>query len=402
MAGESTAAKSMTPPRRYRVVAVEPDGRYRTRLSIQLAGITAETLESLEALSAVLSDGEPTVALFGPGLANDTGFAHAQRMSRVHPELGIVLLAEELTLPFLQQALRSGVRDALTIDSDDAQIRAAVERVGEATAALAARTTPIGGASHHGRVIVAFSTKGGVGKSVVATNVAVAFATRGHETVIVDADLQFGDVAVLLGVPPVHTTVEAADAIEGADAELMEALLAKHESSGLRVLPAPVEPVAADSISAEHMIGILHQLRSMYDYVIVDLPPHFDDVVLALLEEADDVLLVASMDIPSIKNLKVGIQTLDLLTVAGSRMRLVLNRANAKVNLDVADVERALGVPAEFRVPSDIAVPQAVNRGVPVVLDRPRAPAAVALNALADSYLERREGEADDERRRAR
>jgi pilus assembly protein CpaE len=93
------------------------------------------------------------------------------------------------------------------------------------------------------------------------------------------------------------------------------------------------------------------------------------------------------MDIPSIKNLKVGIQTLDLLALAGDKLKLVLNRANARVHLDVADVERALGVSAEFRVPSDIAIPQAVNRGVPVVLDKPRAPAALALRSVAETFL---------------
>jgi pilus assembly protein CpaE len=164
-------------------------------------------------------------------------------------------------------------------------------------------------------------------------------------------------------------------------------LLATHEASTLRVLCAPVEPSAADTITAEAMIGIVRMLRRMYDFVVVDMPPHFDDLVLALIEEADTVLLVASMDIPSIKNLKVGIQTLDLLSLAGDKLKLVLNRANARVHLDVADVERALGVSAEFRVPSDIAIPQAVNRGVPVVLDKPRAPAALALRSVAETFL---------------
>jgi pilus assembly protein CpaE len=233
---------------------------------------------------------------------------------------------------------------------------------------------------------VSFSTKGGVGKSVVSTNLAVALALEHrNRVVLVDADLQFGDVGVLLGVPPVHTTLEAAGAIDSADTELMEGILETHEASSLRVLCAPIEPSAADSISPEAMVAIVRLLRRMFDYVVVDMPPHFDDVVLALLEEADDVLLVASMDIPSIKNLKVGIQTLDLLALAGSKLRLVLNRANARVNLDIADVERALGVSAEFRVPSDISVPQAVNRGVPVVVDRPRSAAAIALRSLAQS-----------------
>jgi pilus assembly protein CpaE len=239
-----------------------------------------------------------------------------------------------------------------------------------------------------GKVIVAFSTKGGVGKSVVATNTSVVLATHNPGRVaLVDCDLQFGDVAVLLGIPPMHTTTDAAAAIDTADAQLMEGLLATHDASGLRVLCAPVEPSAGDRITAEEMTGIVRMLRRMFDYIVIDMPPHFDDVVLALIEEADHVLLVASMDIPSIKNLKVGIQTLDLLSLAGGKLKLVLNRANARVHLDISDVERALGVAAEFRIPSDIAVPQAVNRGVPVVLDKPRAPGALALRGLAESFM---------------
>jgi pilus assembly protein CpaE len=122
--------------------------------------------------------------------------------------------------------------------------------------------------------------------------------------------------------------------------------------------------------------------------------------VLAIIEASDEVLLVGSMDIPSIKNLKVGIQTLDLLSLAGSKIRLVLNRANAKVNLDINDVERALGMPADYRVPSDISVPQAVNRGIPVVLDKPKSAAGSALNAIADSFITQDSGPSEPEPRK--
>jgi pilus assembly protein CpaE len=381
-----TSPNPMPGPERYRVVAVEPDDRYRTRLTIQLAGLAPAPFESLEALFEQLDADAPTVVVFGPGLANDTGLAHAQRLTRSHPNVGIVLLAEELTMPLLQQALRAGVRDAVTLEADDATLRQSVDRVGEAIATIANRVV-VQEAAKRGRVIVSFSTKGGVGKSVVSTNTAAALAAKGHKVCIVDSDLQFGDVAVLLGVPPVHTTIEAAGSVDTADVQLMEGLLGTHELSGLRVLPAPVEPSAADQILPHQMVGIVSLLRSMFEYVVIDLPPHFDDVVVALLEEADDVLLVASMDIPSIKNLKVGIQTLDLLALAGSKIRLVLNRANAKVNLDIGDVERALGVTADFRVPSDISVPQAVNRGIPVVLDKPKSAAGSALISIAESFI---------------
>ena len=376
----------MSAPKRYRVAAVEPDEQFRTRLTIQLAGVEATVSDTVESLVASLDGARPTVVVFGPGLANDTGLVHVSRLSRQHPETGVVLVCPELSLPLLQQALRSGVRDALALDTDDAALRAAIERVGDSL--VGSRTAPGSGPVELGRVIVTFSTKGGVGKSILATNLSVALASRSSKQVaIVDGDLQFGDVAVLLGVPPTHTTVDAAAAIDQSDPSLMDSILATHAATGLRVLPAPVEPSAADSISPEQMLGIVRMLRTMCAFVVVDMPPHFDDVVLALLDEADDVLLVASMDIPSIKNLKVGIQTLGLLSLAGTKLRLVLNRANAKVNLDIADVERAIGISVAFRIPSDIAVPQAVNRGVPVFLDKPRSPAALALGELADTFL---------------
>jgi len=373
-------------PRRFDVVAVEPDERLRTRMTIELAGIAPAPVATVDDIAQVLGQNAPAVVLLGPSFANEGGLALAQRVSRGFPEAGLVMLAEQLTLPLLQQALRAGVRDAVTVDAGETAVRQAIERVGEAMVAIANRAAVAAEPDTRGRVVVAFSTKGGVGKSVVATNLAAGLALEHPgRVVLVDADLQFGDVAVLLGVPPANTTIDAAAAIDTADIELMEALLGTHETTGLRVLCAPIEPSAGQSITPETMVAIVRLLRKMFDVVVVDMPPHFDDVVLAMLDEADDVLLVASMDIPSIKNVKVGMQTLDLLAIAGSKLRLVLNRANARVNLDVSDVERALGVNAEFRIPSDIAVPQAVNRGVPVVLDRPRSPAALALRRLAET-----------------
>ncbi len=384
---ENTSPTERSGANPYRVLAVEPEERMRTRMTLELAGIVPVPADSIDAMTDDLVPGEPTVVVFGPSLAGPDGFAAVQRLARIAPEAGVVLLADELTLPLLQEALRAGVRDALTIDAGERHIRQAVERAGETMSGVVRRAAASAEPVRLGRVFVAFSTKGGVGKSVCATNLSVLLATRNPgRVVLVDADLQFGDDAVLLGVPPQSTSADAAAVVDTMDTGLMDSFLATHEASSLRVLCAPVEPAAGERITPEEMIGIVRMLRTMFEYVVVDMPPHFDDVVLALLEEADEVLLIASLDIPSIKNLKVGIQTLDLLSVAGSKLHLVMNRANARVHLDISDVERALGVTAEFRIPSDIAIPQSVNRGIPVVLDKPRSPAALALRTLADRY----------------
>ena len=135
------------------------------------------------------------------------------------------------------------------------------------------------------------------------------------------------------------------------------------------------------------MVNICAALQSIASHVVVDLPSAFNDYVLALIEASDDVLLVGSMDIPSIKNLKIGMQTLDLQAIAGPKLKLVLNHANAKVKLDVKEIERVLGLSADFPVPDDIAVPISVNAGRPVVVDEPKAPVSRALDCIAVSLL---------------
>ncbi len=233
-----------------------------------------------------------------------------------------------------------------------------------------------------------FSTKGGAGKSVIAANLAVVLARRSDRPVVlVDADLQFGDVAVMLKLAPQHTIVDAVGSIDRLDPSLLQNLLVKHEPSGVFVLPAPLEPAFADQIGADEMVRIVEMLRTFASYVVVDTPAYFNDVVLGLIEVSDDVLLVAGMDIPNIKNVKIGLQTLRLLNTPMSKLRLVLNRANSKVKLDVGEVERTLQVKADSLIPSDVVVPQSVNKGTPVVLDAPKSGVSRAIEQLADLFV---------------
>ena len=245
----------------------------------------------------------------------------------------------------------------------------------------------LAGAVHEGtqaKVITVFSTKGGAGTSVVASNVAVLLAQRSQKPVVlVDADLQFGDIAVMLKLSPQHTIVDALNSLERLDAGLLQSLLAEHRPSGLFVLPAPPEPAFADQIGRPEMSKIIAALKSFAAYVVVDTPAYFTDVVLGLIEDSDDVLLVTGMDIPNVKNVKIGLQTLRLLNIRTPRVHLVLNRANSKVRLDASEVEQTLQVKAEAQLPSEIAVPQSINKGMPVVMDAPRSGITKALQRLA-------------------
>jgi pilus assembly protein CpaE len=278
----------------------------------------------------------------------------------------------------------------IALPADQDFLLEAIDRVGDtisvvpmAPAGTPATELP----SDMGSVITVFSTKGGAGKSVIASNLAIVLARKADgPVVLVDADLQFGDVAVMLKMTPQHTIVDAVSNIHRLDAQLLQSLLMRHDQSGLLVLAAPVEPAFADQVGAADMVKIVKLLQTFCKHVVIDTPAHFNDVVLALLEESDDILLISGMDIPNIKNVKLGLQTLRLLNIPVSKLKLVLNRANSKVKLDVGEVERTLQIKADCLVPSDIIVPQSVNKGVPAVLDAPRSGVSKSMEQLAELF----------------
>src|SRR2546421_7558823 len=305
-----TAAGSDGEHRALAVVA--PDPRLRTRLALQL-GEDGEvvTYPEVAALAEYQSGARPLVVVFGPGLADGPGLAEIERFTRARPEAGAILVATELSTSLLQQALRSGVRDVLGAPTEATSLAESVERVARTLTMVPSVPTSADGVGQLGRVITVSSTKGGSGKSVVATNLATALARRSSRPVVlVDADLQFRDVAVMLRLAPPHTLVDAVSAQGRLDAQFLQSLLVRHEPSGLLILPAPVEPSFAERVSGADMLRIVEILQSFCAYVVIDTPAQFSDVVLALIEQSDDVIMVAGMDIPNIKNTKLGLQTL--------------------------------------------------------------------------------------------
>lgn len=397
---EDTAAPSESSasqlPEGVAVVVVDADGVAQAEIAQQL-GDSIATFSSLQELAARLT-GSPVVAVLGPSCSDDATLASAAQLLRSHQELGTILIAQELSTSLLQQALRSGVRDVLAAPLDTGQLLEAVDRIAVDLAPARQSSTQSAGSSEDmydefgmgetGRIITVFSTKGGAGKSMLATNMAVILAQRSERPVcLIDADLQFGDIAVMLKLAPAHTLVDAVANIDRLDEAMLRSLLTVHEPSGLLVMPAPLEPAFADQIGGPEMVQIVDTLRNFCSHVVIDTPAYFNDVVLGMIEMSDDVLLIAGMDIPNIKNVKIGLQTLRLLNTPMEKIRLVLNRANSKVKLDVSEVERTLQVTADSLLPSDVVVPQSINKGIPVVHSSPRSGVARALEELASEFI---------------
>jgi pilus assembly protein CpaE len=389
---ESTAAP-------FSVAVVDDDPKLRTRLAMQLGeAARASAYPSLHAVEPLTGSGAGVVLVLGPTVTTPEHFAEITRLTRARSVVAVAVV-HELSTEILQQAIRAGVSDVVALGGDPAVLMEAIGRAAEAlvttpapasagSAGLTSATNREGGGEGgRARVITVFSTKGGAGKSFVATNLAVLLAKRSSQPVVlVDADLQFGDVAVMLKLTPQHTILEAVQQGDRLDADLLKSLLIRHEPSGLLVLPAPVEPAFADHVGLADMLKVLSVLRTFCSHIVIDTPAYFTDVVLGVLEETDDIVLMAGMDIPNIKNTKIGLQTLRLLNIPASKLKLALNRANSRVKLDIAEVEKTLQMKADCLLPSDIAVPQSINKGTPVVLDAPRSGVTRNLERLADMF----------------
>jgi pilus assembly protein CpaE len=394
----AVTSEAPQPTIRVSVAVVESHVPTRERI-MGLLGDGVTPFSTVEELAARLTGAVPVVAVLGPSCSDEATLAVSERVQREYPLMATILVVDELSTQLLQTALRAGVRDVLALTGESGALAQAVQRVAISldqaprSAVLPTPATPTPEdaeplPSVDGQVITVFSTKGGAGKSMLSTSLAVELARRSDQPVcLVDADLQFGDVAVMLKLTPHHTIVDAVSVLDRMDPPLLESLLVTHEPSGLRVMPAPLEPAFADQVGATEMVSIVEMLRSFCGYVIVDTPAYFNDVVLGLVEASDRVLLVAGMDIPNIKNVKIGLQTLRLLNTPMEKLLLVLNRANSKVKLDVGEVERTLQVKADVLIPSDICVPQAVNKGEPVVMHAPKSGVSRAIQQLADQFV---------------
>lgn len=328
------------------------------------------------------------VIVLGVTIDADAAFRFAASARTTNPSLGVILVRRRLDTSIMGEALRAGVRDVVT-DRELSALSAAVHRAEDLARQIRQQVEGYVGDDEkpQGRMITIFSAKGGAGKTTVATNLAVALADRGKRRVcLVDLDLAFGDVAIALQLFPPHTIADAIPLAESLDEPGLAGLLTPH-SSGVSTLVAPLEPGAAEMITAPLVGDILRLLKGMFDYIVVDTPPAFTDHVLAAFDASDVLGLLATLDLPALKNLKLSLETLDLLNYPRDKWRVILNRADARVGLNTREVEATLGVPITLQIPSSRAVPASINRGVPIMSDEPNHPVSKSIREFGLQHV---------------
>ena len=352
------------------ITAIVPDGE-----GMQVVGVVADLEEARRRLSQVAFDtlviastthSELAVRLVDEARRHDAGSS-------------VLVLSEATTNGFVRRLIDAGADDILMLPQSREQIAFAIRKI------HAHRDSD--DRSDSSRLIVVLGPKGGTGKTLTATNLAAILASEGHKTVIVDIDLQFGDVALTMGLPPDTTLYDLSQRGGTLDVDALEHYLVRHQS-GARALLAPSRPDQASSITTELIRDLYTMLRTSNEFIIVDTPPGFTAEVIASIDAATDLIMVGMLDSLSLKNTKLGLETLKLMGYQEGDVRLVLNRAHSRVGLSHADVVAVLSREPDIFVPSDRDIPRAVNEGVTIATSRPDSEAALAFRQLASLYSE--------------
>ncbi len=352
----------------------------------------AHGVEAVDRLGPWLDNrSDEYLVVLGPSLPLEEALSICDGLRFSRPTVSVVLVRSLVDTDVLTRAMHSGARDVVA-DNDIDAISAASERAHQLWVALRGP----GGIAHVGKVVSVFSPKGGVGKTTMAVNLALTLADRGaRQVVLLDLDLAFGDVAITMQLFPSHSIEHAIGAEDSLDYEALDGLLTRHDS-GLMVLAAPSLPDAHDRVTPTLVSRMIRVLKENYDYVIVDTAPAFDEQTLTALDETDDLVMVATLDVPTLKNVKVALETLDMLNIAQDHRHLLLNRADDAVGIGAEKVEAILGMPVSTQITTSIDIAAATNAGRPIVLSAPDHSSSRAVRALAQALSGGDAGDVDD------
>lgn len=301
------------------------------------------------------------------------------------PDRPVILVTQGAPNGYVDHAFKAGAADLMVLpDPCDVHLaRAMSHQVLFTVRKSVQKRDP--GSTVEGKMVVLVGPKGGSGKTLCSTNLAAALAAAGQSVVVIDLDLQFGDVGLALGLAPEKTIYDLLTSGGSMDAEKVDAFLAKHES-GIHALLAPRRPDQAGLVTVDFLRDVYAMLRTTHDVVIIDTPPQFTPEVIAAVDASTDVCVVAMLDALSLKNLRLGLETLELMGYPEDRIRFVLNRADSQVGIDLADVQAIVGRGPDVRVPSDRAITRSVNEGMPIALKSPGSEAGRAFHELASLY----------------
>nr|WP_320145275.1 response regulator [uncultured Anaeromusa sp.] len=347
---------------------------------ITLVGKANTAKEGLEQAAAL----QPDIVLMDVNMPGMNGIEAAEVMQDQAPNVSVIIMSVQGDQEHLRRAMIAGAKNYLIKPFSSEEVISAIKQVADLERRRRRLLQMPTKGRREGRIITVFSTKGGIGKTLIATNLSVALAEHTNcSTVLVDGYLQFGDAALFLNLMPQATIADLIKDLDQMDEGVIRSYLTPY-SSHLSVLAAPHRPEEAESISGAQMAEILTKLKGMFDFVVVDTPPSFADFMLNILDVSDMIIVVSSLDLPTIKNIKMCLEIMDSLGYPREKLLLLLNRANSEGGMTRVEVEDTLKRSFDMVLPSDgVIVLGSVNRGIPLVVGNPDAPIAQAFFQLA-------------------
>ena len=334
---------------------------------------------------------KPDVVLMDINMPGMDGITATEKLAADVPTAAVIMMSVQGEADYLRRSMLAGAREFLVKPFSSDELTASIRQVWSREKDKLSRFAPVtaapeisNGSGEPASVVALFSPKGGVGRTTISVNLAVAAAQTGKRVALVDASFQFGDVGVLLNLNPRNKSIaDLAGELQSGDPESLETFMISH-SSGVRVLLAPPSPEQAELIGPVAVKRVLQSLRSSFDLIVVDCPSSFNEPTLAVLDEADLILTLLTLEITSVKNMRLFLEVCEQLGYGPEKIRLVLNRADSTLGIRVADVEHSIGRKVDHTIVSDgRSVVYALNRGVPFFLSNREAQVSQDSNRLA-------------------
>src|SRR5215213_9266232 len=359
---------------------------------VEVVGAAAGGPEAIEMAIAL----KPDVVLMDINMPGMDGITATEKLAADVPTTAVIMMSVQGEADYLRRSMLAGAREFLVKPFSSDELTASIRQVWSREKDKQTRYAPVvattsgngrndDGTGDPANVVAVFSPKGGVGRTTIAVNLAVAAAQSGKKVGLIDASFQFGDVGVLLNLNPRNKSIAdlAGELQGGGEAESLDTFMISH-SSGIRVLLAPPSPEQAELIGPGPIKKVIERARQDFDLIIVDCPSSFNDSTLAVLDEADLILTLLTLEITSVKNMRLFLEVCEQLGYGPEKIRLVLNRADSTLGIRVADVEQSIGRKVDHTIVSDgRSVVYALNRGVPFFLSNREAQVSQDIARLA-------------------
>jgi pilus assembly protein CpaE len=365
---------------------------------VEVIGAARSGREAIE----LCKETKPDVVLMDINMPDMDGIAATEAIRRTNSITQIVVLSVQGDPNYMRKAMLAGARDFLTKPPAVDELTSAIRRAGKMAHDERNKVSPripVAGngstasavaAVSQGKLLIVYSPKGGTGSTTLAINLAVTMNNEETPVVLVDGDLQFGDVAVFFNEQSKNSVVDLAPRAEELDPEVVEEVMIHHAATGIKILASPPRPEYAESVTGDQFANVLKYLRNLYSYVIVDASSSLNDVTLAAMDASDAIILVTTQDIPAIKNARLFLDLVDALKINRKRILFIMNRFDKRIGITPDKVSDSFKQEIVSILPSDerVVVPS-INRGVPFMLGDRSRPIAKSYLQLAEVVRQR-------------